>query len=240
MQVEPVPAVAEPVIQPQANPNVIEYQKSLDEIQQMRLDVEAGTLDSRQIMQRISDSGREGWFGITGTGGKSLPRNPQRLLGRMEELVNKGIERELRGSVSAIEPSMVPPVQPSAVDLLANPENMQGLSRFSEDEIRTGIRSRNELETSIAAGKREVESARTARRGAAAVAQRNAGRLRDQLREADVRIATASATAVRVYAATANQLLGQCSQRYTELAAKADGHALDARTCRGSWPVVTK
>jgi len=168
MQVEPVPAVAEPVIQPQANPNVIEYQKSLDEIQQMRLDVEAGTLDSRQIMQRISDSGREGWFGITGTGGKSLPRNPQRLLGRMEELVNKGIERELRGSVSAIEPSMVPPVQPSAVDLLANPENMQGLSRFSEDEIRTGIRSRNELETSIAAGKREVESARTARRGAAA------------------------------------------------------------------------
>lgn len=73
--------------------------------------------------------------------------------------------------------------------------------------------------------------------GAAAVAQRNAGRLRDQLHEADVRIATASATAVRDYAATANQLLGQCSQRYTELAAKADGHALDARTYRAAWPV---
>lgn len=73
--------------------------------------------------------------------------------------------------------------------------------------------------------------------GAAAVAQRNAGRLRDQLREADVRIATASTTAVRDYAATANQLLGQCSQRYTELAAKADGHALDARACRAAWPV---
>ena len=73
--------------------------------------------------------------------------------------------------------------------------------------------------------------------GAAAVAQRNAGRLRDQLREADVRIATASATAVRDYAATANQLLGSCSDRYTELAAKADGHALDARACRAAWPV---
>lgn len=73
--------------------------------------------------------------------------------------------------------------------------------------------------------------------GAAAVAQRNAGRLRDQLREADVRIATASAAAVRDYAATANQLLGQCGQRYTELAAKADGHALDARACRAAWPV---
>ena len=73
--------------------------------------------------------------------------------------------------------------------------------------------------------------------GAAAVATRNAGRLREQLTEADKRIATASASAVRDYAATANQLLGQCSQRYTELAAKADGHALDAKTCRAAWPV---
>ena len=72
---------------------------------------------------------------------------------------------------------------------------------------------------------------------AAAVATRNAGRLRDQLSEADKRIATASAAAVREYAATANKLLGQCSQRYTELAAKADGHALDARVCRAAWPV---
>ena len=80
------------------------------------------------------------------------------------------------------------------------------------------------------------EQARLA--GAAAVATRNAGRLRDQLSEADKRIATASATAVRDYAATANVLLGQCSQRYTELAAKADGHALDARTCNAAWPVM--
>jgi hypothetical protein len=81
------------------------------------------------------------------------------------------------------------------------------------------------------------EQARLA--GAAAVATRNAGRLRDQLSEADKRISTASATAVREYAAAANQLLEQCSLRYTELAAKADGHALDARVCRAAWPVNT-
>ena len=79
------------------------------------------------------------------------------------------------------------------------------------------------------------EQARLA--GAAAVAARNVGRLREQLQQADKRIATAPAAAVRDYAATANQLLGQCSQRYTELAARADGHALDARTCRAAWPV---
>ena len=74
--------------------------------------------------------------------------------------------------------------------------------------------------------------------GAAAVATRNAVRLREQLSEADKRIATASAAAVRDYAATANKLLGQCSDRYTELAARADGHALDARTCRAAWPMM--
>ena len=79
------------------------------------------------------------------------------------------------------------------------------------------------------------EQARLA--GAAAVATRNAGRLREQLSEADRRIATASAAAVRDYATTANKLLGQCSQRYTEVAAKPDGHALDARVCRAAWPV---
>ncbi|MBP9941739.1 MAG: hypothetical protein KBF33_10170 [Comamonas sp.] len=79
------------------------------------------------------------------------------------------------------------------------------------------------------------EQARLA--GAASVATRNAGRLRDQLSEADKRIATASATAVRDYAATASKLLGQCSDRYTELAARADGHALDTRVCRAAWPV---
>ena len=54
------------------------------------------------------------------------------------------------------------------------------------------------------------EQARLA--GAVAVATRNVGRLREQLSEADKRIATASAAAVREYAATANQLLGQSSQ----------------------------
>jgi len=36
----------------------------------------------------------------------------------------------------------------------------------------------------------------------------------------------------------ANRLFGQCSQRYTELAVRADGHAADAATCRAAWPVI--
>jgi len=66
------------------------------------------------------------------------------------------------------EPTVPAQPQQSPADLLANPENMQGLGRFSEEEVRSAIQSRNELEASIAAGKRDIESARAARRGAAA------------------------------------------------------------------------
>ncbi len=41
------------------------------------------------------------------------------------------------------------------------------------------------------------------------------------------------------FASILNRLFGQCSQRYTELAARTDGHAADATTCRVAWPVIS-
>ena len=69
-------------------------------------------------------------------------------------------------------------------------------------------------------------------------ARRERDGLRKQLSDAEQRIADAPAAAVREYAATANKLLGQCSERYAELAIRADGHAADAATCRAAWPVI--
>ncbi len=69
-------------------------------------------------------------------------------------------------------------------------------------------------------------------------ARRERDGMRNQLSDAEQRIADAPAAAVREYAATANKLLGQCSERYTELAARADGHAADTATCRAAWPVI--
>lgn len=74
---------------------------------------------------------------------------------------------------------------------------------------------------------------------AATRAAASASSLRKQLDEAHARLVEAPAAAVREYAATANKLLGACSQRYTELARRADGHAADARACREAWPVIT-
>lgn len=78
----------------------------------------------------------------------------------------------------------------------------------------------------------------TALQAAAARADRERDSLRVQLSDAEQRLADAPAAAVREYAATANKLLGQCSERYTSLAARADGHAADAATCRAAWPVI--
>lgn len=63
--------------------------------------------------------------------------------------------------------------------------------------------------------------------------------LRKQLSDAEQRLADASPAALIEYASTLNRLFGQCSQRYTELAARADGHAADAASCRAAWPVIS-
>lgn len=78
----------------------------------------------------------------------------------------------------------------------------------------------------------------TAMQAAADRAGRERDSLRKQLSDAEQRLTDAPAAAVREYAATANKLLGQCSERYTSLAARADGHAADAATCRAAWPVI--
>ena len=67
-----------------------------------------------------------------------------------------------------------------------------------------------------------------------------AGRERDSLREqlstAQQRLADATHSACTEYARTAGELLGQCSARYSDLAAAADGHAADAVMLQQAWP----
>ena len=78
----------------------------------------------------------------------------------------------------------------------------------------------------------------TALQAAADRAHRERDGLRKQLSDAEQRLADASPAALIEYASTLNRVFGQCSQRYTELAIRADGHAADAATCRAAWPVI--
>jgi len=61
--------------------------------------------------------------------------------------------------------------------------------------------------------------------------------LRTQAAEAARRLAQAPAPAVLEYANTLGDVFAECSARYAEVAAAADGHASDARTLIEAWPV---
>lgn len=60
--------------------------------------------------------------------------------------------------------------------------------------------------------------------------------LRKQIAGVPARIAAASRAAVDEYAATAGELLGDCTEEYQQLADKADGHANDAQMMLEAWP----
>lgn len=67
-------------------------------------------------------------------------------------------------------------------------------------------------------------------------ARAESDRLREQSADAARRIAAAPAPAVAEYASAVGELLADCSRRYQELGAKADGHAADVRTLIDAWP----
>ena len=77
--------------------------------------------------------------------------------------------------------------------------------------------------------------AETTRAHAAATAE--LGRLRNDTQKLRATLAGYSRATVDNYAATAGELLTECSSRYSELAEKADGHATDVTMLLKAWPV---
>jgi hypothetical protein len=82
------------------------------------------------------------------------------------------------------------------------------------------------------------ERAETDQRLAAARADAIAAdqRLRHTAADYRRRLSAATAETARAAAATAADLLAECSGEYRALAAAADGHAADAEQCRDAWP----
>lgn len=60
--------------------------------------------------------------------------------------------------------------------------------------------------------------------------------LRGDLADVPERIRSATREAVDQYAATVTGVFERCVRRYSELAARADGHASDVQTLSDAWP----
>ena len=80
----------------------------------------------------------------------------------------------------------------------------------------------------------EIEAEKNA--AAAATAARAADRLRGDLANVRASIAAAPRPAVDQYAATASELLGECSAEYQRVAEAADQHRLNERLLIDGWP----
>ena len=107
--------------------------------------------------------------------------------------------------------------------------------------VRKAEEQAREAEQAINTKYQEAINAATTResvlRRHATAARNESDSLRAQLTDAARRFADAPPAAVIEYAATTNELLTDCSRRYQELGAQADGHANDVRTLTEAWPV---
>lgn len=83
--------------------------------------------------------------------------------------------------------------------------------------------------------KEQAAQLATATRSAAAAGD-IVKRLRKQLDTVPDRIATATESALREYAATTSGLLGSCTAEYQRMAGIAQRHAIDVRTLLQAWP----
>ena len=80
------------------------------------------------------------------------------------------------------------------------------------------------------------ETALAAARTAAGKSAAAAASLRGQLDTARGRLSEADAATCVHYAEASNAVFAECAAKYTEVAAAADGHAIDAATLISAWP----
>lgn len=119
----------------------------------------------------------------------------------------------------------------SEILLLWDSERMLGLGYVKARETEL---TNNYLEAINEAKQREVKLA-----ASLAAANRTADGLRVQLTEAHSRLSAATCQTVREYAATVNELFGECVGAYQGMAGQADGHASDALMLQEAWPKYT-
>lgn len=94
----------------------------------------------------------------------------------------------------------------------------------------------HELQTQLEVAQNESRKRETVLNAAADSARVELRGMRDELASLGDRLSRASAESLRRYAATANSVLAECTDRLTEMAKAADGHASDALMLQQGWP----
>ena len=113
-------------------------------------------------------------------------------------------------------------------------EHTQALQVATEQAAKETARMQKEKDAAIQ--KAVIQAQRNMADAAAARDERD--RLRDDLVTSRGSLADATNASLVEYANTLSVVFEQCTKEYSELAAKADGHATDAENLFGAWNAI--
>jgi hypothetical protein len=115
-------------------------------------------------------------------------------------------------------------------------EHTQAVQVATQKALEETTRMQREKDDAIAKAQAQAKS----NAAAADSARVERDGLRDDLAASRTTFADSSHTSLSAYASTLSVVFEQCTREYSELAAKADGHALDTTTLFTAWQAVIK
>jgi hypothetical protein len=115
-------------------------------------------------------------------------------------------------------------------------EHTQAVQVATQKALDETTRMQREKDNAVAKAQAQAKS--NAAAADAARAERDG--LRDDLAASRTTFADSSHASLAAYASTLSVVFEQCTREYLELAAKADGHALDTNTLFNAWQAIAK
>jgi hypothetical protein len=115
-------------------------------------------------------------------------------------------------------------------------EHTQAVQLATQKALDETTRMQREKDNAVAQAQAQAKS----NAAAADSARVERDGLRDDLAASRTTFADSSHTSLAAYASTLSVVFEQCTKEYSELAAKADGHALDTTTLFTAWQAVIK
>ena len=115
-------------------------------------------------------------------------------------------------------------------------EHTQAVQVATQKALEETTRMQREKDDAIAKAQAQAKS----NAAAADSARVERDGLRDDLAASRTTFADSTHTSLAAYADTLSVVFEQCTREYLELAAKADGHALDTTTLFNAWQAIVK
>lgn len=183
----PTAAIGEPtvgVIDPEIQVRIDGYQNSLDQVQAMRDRIAGGEkITTKQISEMIQTN--PGYFSMSGTGSKMMPKGVQKQLDFLEKNIAARINQELESAAKSTgtaaenikakaatmaveptaipEPTTVPTVEPAIGTVpLAPAEEFRSIFGYPRDEAVAAVEQRNTLQKSIQDANDAIDAERAA------------------------------------------------------------------------------